>query len=264
MKEKKVEKKIDFQFTAVPMQLMTALDVNCRSMLFTLCQLSDYYADEQGVFFRTNADLSEQSKLSPKLVTATIDTLYSHNIIEVWSVGKGKGKHSNRYRLNFNKFKEYEKYSFDDLKNSEIQICTVKGYNKKGYSTSYLKDDDKESLQENPKQPLIEIPQVPQSTNNIDNIDIIYNINNKENIDIKDNIEIEDYNKNIEESFCIKINEMFDKKYSFPRMFKELAATDWECYKYFKNRLKEDIKTRSICNENLDLLKELNEKYEPQ
>ena len=62
----------------------------------------------------------------------------------------------------------------------------------------------------------------------------------------------------------IKINEMFDKKYSFPRMFKELAATDWECYKYFKSKLKEDIKTRSICNENLDLLKELNEKYEPQ
>jgi hypothetical protein len=57
---------------------------------------------------------------------------------------------------------------------------------------------------------------------------------------------------------------MFEKNYNYQRMFKELAATDWECYKYFKNRLKENIKTRSICNENLDLLKELNEKYEPQ
>ena len=45
--------------------------------------------------------------------------------------------------------------------------------------------------------------------------------------------------KNIEESYCIKITEMFEKNYSFQRMFKELAATDWECYKYFKNRLKE-------------------------
>ena len=81
------EKKINFQFTAVPTQLMIALDVNCRSMLFTLCQLSDYYADENGVFFRTNADLVEQSGLSEKLVRATLDTLYIHSIVEVWSVG---------------------------------------------------------------------------------------------------------------------------------------------------------------------------------
>lgn len=239
MKEKKVEKKIDFQFTAVPMQLMTALDVNCRSMLFTLCQLSDYYADEQGVFFRTNADLSEQSKLSPKLVTATIDTLYSHNIIEVWSVGKGKGKHSNRYRLNFNKFKEYEKYSFDDLKNSEIQICTVKGYNKKGHSTSYLKDDDKESLQENPKQPLIEIPQVPQSTNNIDNIE------------------------NIEKEYNNTIYNMLEQGMTLEEVAKCLAPTNWDCFVYFKNKLKDNESTRQDYFNLSRVLSDLNYNFNP-
>lgn len=190
------------------------------------------------------------------MVRATIDTLYINGIVEVWSVGKSKGKHSNYYRLNEEKFKEYEKYSMDDLKNPSLKIETVKGYNLKGYSPSYLKSE----YSNVPK----DFPSISQSTNNIDNIDIIYNIHNKENIDIKDNIEIEDNNKNIEESYCIKINEMFEKNYNYQRMFKELAATDWECYKYFKNRLKENIKTRSICNENLDLLKELNEKYEPQ
>ena len=32
MKNKDVEKKIEFNFTAVPTMLMTALDVNCRNM----------------------------------------------------------------------------------------------------------------------------------------------------------------------------------------------------------------------------------------
>lgn len=205
--------------------------------------------------------------LSEKLVRATLDTLYINGIVEVWSVGKSKGKHSNYYRLNYEKFKEYEQYSMDELKKPSLKIETIKGYNLKGYSPSYLKNEYSDIPKDSPTVPQElpkDSPSISQSTNNIDNIDIIYNINNKDNIDIKDNIEIEDNNKNIEESFCIKINEMFDKKYSFPRMFKELAATDWECYKYFKSKLKEDIKTRSICNENLDLLKELNEKYEPQ
>ena len=68
-------KSLDNQFTAVPTQLMRLLDVNCRSMLFALCQLSSYYSDTSGKFFRTNADLSEESRLSQKLVIASIDTL---------------------------------------------------------------------------------------------------------------------------------------------------------------------------------------------
>jgi hypothetical protein len=244
MKEKKVEKKIDFQFTAVPMQLMTALDVNCRSMLFTLCQLSDYYADEQGVFFRTNADLSEQSKLSPKLVTATIDTLYSHNIIEVWSVGKGKGKDSNRYRLNLDKFKEYEKYSFDDLKNPELKIKTVK-YRGNGYSPSYLKNDNKKISQELPKEEPIEIPKVPQSRNNIYNIETIYNIDNKE----------KEYNNTI--------YNMLEQGMTLEEVAKCLAPTNWDCFVYFKNKLKDNESTRQDYFNLSRVLSDLNYNFTP-
>ena len=55
-------KKIDYQLSKVPTNLMVALDVNCRSMLFTLCQLASYYEDKDGKFFRTNADLVEESR----------------------------------------------------------------------------------------------------------------------------------------------------------------------------------------------------------
>ena len=155
-----MEEKLKHNFTAIPTNLTIILDINCRSMLFTLCQLASYYADKEGWFFRTNADLAEESKLSQKLVIAVIDTLYSNGIIDVKSVGKGKGKHSNYYRLNFKKFIEYEKYTMDELKNPKLHINTVEGYNKKGYSPSYLNDSPKES------------PIIPQITNNKDNIEI--------------------------------------------------------------------------------------------
>ena len=60
---KEFERKIDFQFTAVPSKLMTALDVNCRSMLFILCQLSDYYADENGVLSNAKRSSPRSAKL---------------------------------------------------------------------------------------------------------------------------------------------------------------------------------------------------------
>lgn len=251
MKNKDVEKKIEFNFTAVPTMLMTALDVNCRNMLFVLCQLSDYYSDKNGVFFRTNADLVQQTKMSENLVRGTLDTLYRKGLVQIWSVGKGKGKHANKFRLNIEKFKEYEKYTFDDLKNSEIQICTVKGYNKKGHSTSYLKDDDKESLQENPKQPLIEIPQVPQSENNIE---IIYNIENKENTDNINNKEIE---------YSNKIIDMFDRGMSYEEVAECLAPTDWDCFQYYKNTLKNNEETKGKYFGMNQLFSNLNLRFNP-
>ena len=261
------EKKNMYKFTKVPMNLMMLLDVNCRSMLFTLCQLASYFEDVNGLFFRTNADLSLESQLSEKLVRATVDTLYSNGIIEVWSVGKGKGKHSNYYRLNYEKFEEYDKYNLEELKNPTLQISTIKGYNEKGYSPSYLKNEYSDIPKDSPTVPQElpkDFPSFPQITNNIDNIEIIDNINIKENIDIKDNIEIEDNNIiDIEERYKERINELFDKNYTIPKIFKELASTDWECYQYFKNSLKENEGTKSIWKENLELLYELNDKYEP-
>ena len=167
---------IDYQFTAVPTKLMILLDINCRSMLFTLCQLASHYADDSGRFFRTNADLAAESRLSQKLVIATLDTLYTHGIIEIWSVGKGKGKHANYFRLNIERIKEFENLSMDELKNPELQLPMV-DYRAKGYSPSYLKKNTQNVSQEIPN----DFPRISQITNNIENIDNENNINNKTN-----------------------------------------------------------------------------------
>ena len=238
---KNLERTIDFQFTAVPSKLMTALDVKSSRMLFVLCQLADQFADEQGIFFRTNADLVEQSGLSEKLVRATLDTLYTHDIIEVWSVGKGKGKHSNKFRLNLDKFREYEGYSFDELKNPELKISTVKGYNKKGYSPSYLKEVPKQK----PHQFPIEIPQVSQSTNNIEIIENTENINNKE----------------IE--YSSRICNMLEQGMSLEDVAKCLAPTDWNCFQYYKRMLKENEETRHDYFKMNGLFSNLNYNFNP-
>lgn len=174
--------KISYQFTAVPTNLFILLDNNCRSMLFTLIQLSSFYSNEDGYFFRTNSDLSEESNLSQKLVIATVDTLYSKGLIEVNTVGKSKGKQANYYKVNFDKFTEYEKYSKDELKNPLLKIETV-DYKTKGYSPSYLSKVSPNAEQNNPQ----DFPEIsltfPKVPTNIDSIDIIYN---KEDIYNKD------------------------------------------------------------------------------
>lgn len=250
MKNKDVEKKIEFNFTAVPTMLMTALDVNCRNMLFVLCQLSDYYSDENGVFFRTNADLIQQTKMSENLVRGTLDTLYRKGLVQIWSVGKGKGKHANKFRLNIGMFKEYEKYTFDDLKNPELQINTVK-YKEVGYSPSYLKDENQDIPQEHPKDIPIEIPRVAQSENNIE---IIYNIENKENTDSIDNKEKE-YN-NI-------IYNMLEQGMALEEVAKCLAPTNWDCFVYFKNKLKDNESTRQDYFNLSRVLSDLNYHFNP-
>ena len=199
------------------------------------------------------------------MVIATIDALHQNGIVEVWSVGKGKGKHANYYRLNYEKFKEYEQYSMDELKNPSLKIQTVKEYNQKGYSPSYLKSNYQELPKESqdvPQELPKDFPTIPQITNNIDNIETIDIINNKEDIEIKDNIVI-DNNINKEDIYCQKILELTEKGYSWKKIFYELASTDWECYNFCKNSLKKNQGTRSIWRDNLEFLRELNEKYAP-
>lgn len=180
--------KVEYQFTQVPTKLMILLDVNCRSMLFTLCQLASHYAKDGGRFFRTNADLSLESRLSQKLVIATLDTLYTHGIVEIWSAGKGKGKQANYYKLNYARFKEFESLDMDELKNPELQLPMV-DYRAKGYSPSYLKKNTQNVSQEIPN----DFPRISQITNNINNIENIDNEENKKNIDNKEGINNKEY-----------------------------------------------------------------------
>lgn len=239
--------KVEYQFTQVPTKLMILLDVNCRSMLFTLCQLSSHYADENCIFFRTNADLVAESRLSQKLVIATLDTLYTHGIIQVWSAGKGNGKHANYFKLNFERIKEFERLTMDELKNPDLQLQMV-DYRAKGYSPSYLKKDTPLVAQENPN----DFPKVSQSTNNINNIENIDNEDNKKNIDNKEGINNKENKRKFEvncimeidnkdkakllfnnDEFNYIIGKLIDKGLSRDEIMDELKINNPKCYDYF-------------------------------
>lgn len=147
-------------------------------MLFTLVQLSSYYADNDGWFFRTNEDLRAESQLSENLVRATISTLYRLAIIDVQTVGKGKSKTPNKFRLNVELFKEWEKYSIEDCtKHPDLRIETD-NYKATDWQPSYLKllilDTDRESIETPMLQSILS-----QSEDYIDNVK---NENNKDNI----------------------------------------------------------------------------------
>ncbi len=170
----KVEKKFDYQFTAMPTNLMACMDLNCRSMLFTLIQLSSYYAKEDGWFFRTNEDLRIESQLSENLVRATLSTLYSIGIVDVKTVGKGKSKTPNQFKLNIDKFKYWEEYSLEDcIKYPDLRIETD-NYKTKGWQPSYLHE-----LKVNIDDILISLPKpLPTPSQSEDYIENIENKNN--------------------------------------------------------------------------------------
>ena len=165
--EKIEERNIGYQFTPTPTNLMACLDNNCRNMLWTLIQLSSYYADNEGWFFRTNEDLKAQCGLGEKVVRACLSTLHNIGIVEVKSVGKGNGKIPNYYRLVYDKFNDWEKISLEDcIKNPRYKIET-ENYKAKGWTASYLSEMRKEEVEVTER-----VLSSAQSADNIDNIEI--------------------------------------------------------------------------------------------
>ena len=230
--------KVDYQFTPMPKQLTHILDKNLRSMLFSLIDISNYFADEDGWFFRTNDQLHLDSDLSKNLVLATIDTLFQHNLVDVSCTGTGKGKKPNNYRLNLESFKFFEQLDMNtDLHRPENKIETVK-YKGSGYHATYLDDQPVRYIPELVKGKITWNPvnstgtsttddttvptkelttDVTKSEHNIDNIDSIYNkeyIDNIYNTDNIDNVN-KDYintNNNILKEKLDKGKEKLEKK----------------------------------------------------
>ena len=105
--------------------------------------------------------------------------------------------------------------------------------------------------QELPKAIPIEIPRVAQSENNIE---IIYNIENKENTDTINNKEIE---------YSNKIIDMFDRGMSYEEVAECLAPTDWDCFQYYKNTLKNNEETKGKYFGMNQLFSNLNLRFNP-
>ena len=204
---------INYSFTAIPTNLFMVLDNNCRSTLFSLIQLSTYYAKEDGYFYRTNSDLEFQTNLSKNVINAALDALYINGIIDVIPSAKGQGKkQSGKYfKVNFESFLEFEKLSIEDaMKNEDYKIYTpnYKGtytpsFNLEGKQqgkkviTTLVKSDNLDTNCNTTLVPTLVptlVTTLVKSDNNINNIENkdnknnIYNNINKNNINIYNNI----------------------------------------------------------------------------
>ena len=153
----------------MPVNLTACMDNNCRSMLFTLLQLSSYFENRSkeenevwdGWFFRSNADLQAQTRLSENLVRATISTLYRIGIVDVKLDVKSKNQTPNRFKVNEAAMLTWEKYNIEDcIKNPDYAIMTDK-YKEPGWKPSYLDTSAKATPQSQQF--------LPQSEDNIDN-----------------------------------------------------------------------------------------------
>ena len=236
--------KVGYQFTPMPKQLTHLLDVNLRSMLFALVDASDYFADEDGWFYRSNADLQIDSATSQNLVKATVDTLFIYSFLEVTCVGKGKKREPNGYRLNKGMFKFFERLDMNsDIHRPENKIRTV-DYKGSGYHPSYLDDEPERYLPElvkgkiiwnqiNPSKAITTgdtavsttesakelTTDVTKSDNNIDNIETEYNKEYKDNIEDINNVE--NVNKDYVNSNNILKDKLDNKKEKLDRKKEE-------------------------------------------
>lgn len=170
---------LEYQFNAVPTNLMACCDVNCSRMLWTLVQLSSYYAEKDRWFYRKNEDLSAQSHLSENLVRATLSTFYKLGIIDVRTVGQGKDRKPNDFKLNIERFKDWERFSFENCYKHPNLLIKTDNYKAKGWRPSYLEkldvETDNSTVEVTTSLPT-HIPIPSQSEHNIDNIE------NKDNV----------------------------------------------------------------------------------
>lgn len=217
----------------MPTNLMACMDLNCRSMLFTLIQLNSYYAKEDGWFFRTNEDLRTESRLSENLVRATLSTLYSINVVDVRTVGKGKSKTPNKFKLNVERFKNWEKYSLEDcVKHPNLKIETD-CYKDKGWQPSYLS-----TLEEHAEINTVEVPilspiPLPTSSQSEDYIENIENIENKNNSlsEVPKQIGVK---SNLFEEYKREEDKLMDKLYK---------VLNWTDFKYIRSDIQKLIST---------------------
>lgn len=191
-------KEINYQFVAVPLNLFYCLDNNLRSMLFTLIQMSTYRENEaiekgkkwDGWFLAANRILADNSNLSENLVRVTLDTLYQNGIISIQSEGKGKGQNTppNKIKVNWERFKDFEKESIDDcIQDPRLAIETLE-YKGSNYHPSYLKQDKTVVTETVMLEDGVNDAAGDLVTNLVKSEDNIYNIYNKNNKENKDNI----------------------------------------------------------------------------
>lgn len=147
--ETSTKRNLDYRFIAIPTNLFFSLDSNLRNALTVLLYLSSVFADSDGYFFRTIEDLKDDFKCGKTLTIAILESLYRYNLLQVKSVGftkKNGKKQVNFYRVNVEKFKDFEEYNIYTITNNkELQLETV-DYKAKDFKVTYTASTESELI----------------------------------------------------------------------------------------------------------------------
>lgn len=239
-------------------------------MLFALIELSSFYKSTR--FFRSNKDLQDDTALSQHLVIATLDTLFRAGIINVECIGKGTGRKTNIITVHFERFKEYEKYSFDEARTSpDLFIKTVQ-FKGTGCRPSYIKDEVEVSCYNNPQEYSQALSQeqsqivsqevsqkVPTILDTLDTLKTQYTINQIDIIDKEETL----IEKSHSIDFYLELFINYHNNFNYHLLMNEQDAF-YRKYEYSVDKLKENIlnntghslSTETILNYLLNYLQE--------
>lgn len=224
MKNEKLndEKKIPYQFTANPLNLMYILDSDCLKMLNLLIQEESYWRSQgqlvDGYFFKSINELKEDMFMSnDKDVRLTIEALFINGLIDV--IPQGNVHKASKFKLNMEKIMDYDSMTITDVKKFAQRICklprksTCTYMNRNDLATKQSGKVDTKCSTDCPPDCTPKLDK-SDSLNNLDLLNISYCLNNIENDIINKNIIIE--NKNFKQDHSHSLNNQIEDKEIIP------------------------------------------------
>ena len=252
-----LEKKIEYQFIAAPLNLFYVCDVYTYSLLLALIQKETYWKSkgklsDDDYFFMSIEEISDTIYLFDRGdIRCTIEALYINNIIDVRCNGVGRGaknRVANEFKINYDKIKEYNEMSIFDIKEFNVRIEKLKRGTKVTYDKQDLEDESRKKV--NTKSAQLSTQDSTQlSTQIASNVatTTIYNIDNKnkkEKIDNLDKIE----NKN---NLNNKEDNIYNNKYSniYKEKIGETANANSSFNNFDKIETKDVVEMNSLVDE---------------
>ena len=219
-----MEQHTDYQYIQVPMNLFYLMDANCSKVFTTLIQMNTFYPKEDGYFECAYKSLEMACGMSHPVIKACLAGLYLEGLIDVISVGKGRGKHTNKYKVIVEKFKDYEKTPVGIAIMTEDKPIHQVKYKGERFQVPWdNKPIEKQSEKGTEKQ---SEKKVSTNIDNIENIPNIENINNKE-IEYNKELSFEEFTEELKKLCYLFINKHSEYNY----------LLDVDCFKnnYFEN-----------------------------
>ena|SRR5665647_907998 len=135
------EKKIDYQFIAVPTNLIYLLDSECLKLFTVFIQEESYWKSknklEDNYFYKTIPEISDVMNMNEKDVKLLIEALYKANLIKV--ILQGDKHKANCWAINRDTIKEIEQKTFIEIQKFSTKIKKLK----RGSEITYTKQFNK-------------------------------------------------------------------------------------------------------------------------